>query len=122
MVAFAGRDAGFAGLGALLAMGMLVLGTFVVALLANFDALLKYVLGVGRPPRDERRREPADIGAVAVETDAGHLRLDTCFVKTRVGAQFAGRNAMAESIEHGPIIGAGAGSDNGHLHGNGRIK
>jgi hypothetical protein len=68
----AGVQALLASLGTLLAVVVLVLGALVVALLAQLDALLDDVLGVGRVAGDEGGREPTAIGAVAVEADAGH--------------------------------------------------
>ena len=116
VVAFASRHAGFTGLGALFAMRIVVLGAFVVALLANLDALLKHVHGVVGTSGDERGGEAANIGTVAVEPNAGHHYLDVGFIKTGIGAQLAGGNAAAEGIEYGAVIGAGAGDGSGHLH------
>jgi len=92
-IGFAGFHALAAGLGALLAMVVLVLAALVGALLANFDALLDDVLGVGRIAGNEGGSEATDIGAVAVGADARHHHLDMVFFETGIGAVFAGGNA-----------------------------
>jgi hypothetical protein len=101
LIGFAGFEAGFAGGGALLAVVVLVLGAFVVALLANFDALLHNVGRVGRVAGDESGREAADIGAVAVGANAAHHHLDSVFREAGVGAVFAGGYAAGQGIEDG---------------------
>jgi hypothetical protein len=92
-VGFARLYALAAGLGALLAMVVLMLTALVGALLANFDALFDNVLGVGRIASDEGRGESTDIGAVAVGADTGHHHLHMVFTEAGVGAVFAGGNA-----------------------------
>jgi hypothetical protein len=88
-------------------MVVLVLGAFVVAFLANLDALFEHVLGVSRAAGDEGGSEPADIGAVAVEADAGHHHLGVGLVEAGIGAEFAGSNAAAEGVENGLVDLAG---------------
>ena len=112
--------AGLAGGGAGLAMVVLVLGTFGVALFTNFNALLEDVLGVVGAAGDEGGGEAADVGAVAVEADAGHHHLGIFFVETGVGAELAGGNAAAEGIENGLVVLAGAGG--GHIHRKGLVN
>jgi hypothetical protein len=92
-VGAAGVEALLAGLGALLAVVVLMLGALVVALLANLDALFHDVRGVGRIAGNEGGREPTDIGAVAVEANAGHLHSNIFFVEAGIGAKLAGGHA-----------------------------
>ena len=104
--------------GALLAVLMLVPGAFVVALLANLYALAQHVDGVIGTAGDEGGREPADVGAVAVEPDAGHHHGRVRLIEAGVGAEFAGRYAAAEGVEHGAVVAASArgGGRLGHIH------
>jgi UPF0716 family protein affecting phage T7 exclusion len=92
-VSLAGFEALAAGLGALLAVVVLVLAALVGALLANFDTLFDDVLGVGRVARNEGRSEPTDIGAVAVGADARGHHLHVVFAEAGVGAVLAGSHA-----------------------------
>jgi len=104
LVAFAGVEAGFASLCALLAVVVLVLRALVVALLANLDALLHNVGRVGRVAGDEGGRNPADVGAVAVGADAADHHLDVVFREAGVGAIFAGGYAAGQGIEDGAVF------------------
>jgi len=101
----AGLQALLAGLGALLAVVVLMLGALVVALLANLDALLDDVLRVRRVAGNEIRREPTDIGAVAVGANARHHHLNVFFVEAGVGAVFAGGYAAAQGGEQVLVFG-----------------
>jgi hypothetical protein len=92
-VGFAGLYALAAGLGALLAVVVLVLTALIGALLANFDALFDNVLGVGRIARNEGRGEAADVGTIAVGANTGHHHFDIFLVEAGIGAVFAGGNA-----------------------------
>jgi cytochrome bd-type quinol oxidase subunit 1 len=89
-VSLAGFEALAAGLGALLAVVVLVLAALVGALLADFDAFLNNVLGVGRITGDEGRGKPTDIGTVAVGADARGHHPHVVFAEAGVGAVFAG--------------------------------
>jgi hypothetical protein len=109
-----------AGGGTGLAVGVLVLGAFGVALFTNFDALFEDVLGMVGAAGDEGGREAADVGAVAVETDAGHHHLGIFFVEAGIGAELAGGNAAAKGIENGLVVLAGAGG--GHVHREGLVE
>ena len=120
LVCLARLRAGLAGGGAGLAVVVLVLGAFGVALFTNLDALLEDVLGVVGAAGDEGGGEAADVGAVAVETDAGHHHFGVVFVEAGVGAEFAGGNAAAEGIEDGLVVLAGAGG--GHVHWEGLVN
>jgi hypothetical protein len=112
--------AGLAGGGAGLAVVVLVLGAFGVALFTNLDAFLEHVLGVVGAAGNEGGGEAANVGAVAVEADAGHHHLGVFFVEAGVGAELAGGNAAAEGIENGLVVLAGAGG--GHVHRKGLVK
>ena len=112
----AGFCAGLASGGTRLAVLVLVLGTLGLALPANLNALFEDVLGVGGTPGNEGRREPADVGAVAVEADAGHHHLGVFFIEAGVGAKFAGGNAAAEGVEYRLIVSTYAGGGGGQLH------
>ena len=101
-------------------MVVLVLGAFGVALFTNLDALFENVLGVVGAAGDEGGGEAADVGAVAVEADAGHHHFGVVFVEAGVGAELAGGNAAAEGIEDGLVVLAGAGG--GHVHWEGFIN
>jgi hypothetical protein len=103
----AGVQALLARLGALLAVVVLVLGAFVVALLANFDALAHDVRRMGRVTRNKSGRESTDIGAVAVEPDAGHLHGDIFFLEAGIGAILAGSYAAGEGREDILVFGRG---------------
>jgi hypothetical protein len=98
-------------------MVVLVLGTLVVAFLANLDALAQHVLGVVGAAGDEGGGEAANVGAVAVEADAGHHHLGVFLVEAGVGAQLAGGDAAAQGVEDGLVVLAGAGRGSRHLHG-----
>jgi hypothetical protein len=89
----ASLQAFLASFGALLAVVMVVLRAFVVALLANFDALAHDVWGVRRVAGDVCGREPTDIGAVAVEPNTGHHHFDVFFVEASIGAKLTGGDA-----------------------------
>jgi hypothetical protein len=102
-VAFAGCQALAASLSALLAMVVLVLAALVGALLANLDAFLHNVRGVGRVAGDEGGREPTDVGAVAVGTDAGHHHGNVFFAQASVGAVLAGGYAAGQGVEEGAV-------------------
>jgi hypothetical protein len=92
-------------LGALLAVVVLVLAALIGALLANLNALLNDVRGVGRVAGDEGGREPTDVGTVAVGANTGHHHLDIFFVEAGVGAVFAGGHATSQSVEEGAVVG-----------------
>jgi hypothetical protein len=83
-----------------LAVIVVVLRAFVVALLANFDALTHDVRGVGRVAGDVRGREPTDIGTVAVEPDAGYHHFDVFFVEAGIGAKLAGSDATGQGSKY----------------------
>jgi hypothetical protein len=86
-----------AGLGALLAVVVLVPAALIGTLLANFDALFDKVRGMRRVAGDKSGREPADIGAVAVGADAADHHLHVVFGEAGVGAVFAGGYAGSGS-------------------------
>jgi hypothetical protein len=106
-VGAAGIQALLASLRALLAVVVLVLGAFVVALLANFDALAHDVRRMGRVTRDKSGRESTDIGAVAVEPDAGHLHGNIFFFEASIGAILAGGYAAGQGREDILVFGRG---------------
>ena len=109
----AGFQAGFAGSGALFAVSMRMLDALVVALLADFDALLQHVRGVVGAAGDEGGGETADVGAVAVEADAGYHYFDVGLAQAGGGAVLAGGCAAGEGVEH-ILVGGARGSGNGH--------
>jgi hypothetical protein len=76
-------------------MVVLVLGAFVMALLANFNAFAHDVRRVGRVAGDKSSREPTDIGAIAVEPNAGHLHGNVFFFEAGIGTKLAGGNAAS---------------------------
>ena len=94
-IRLAGIEALAAGLGALLAVVHGVLAALVGTLLANFDALINDVLGVGRIARNVGGDQATDVGAVAVEANAGHHFLDILLVEAGIGAVLAVGNAAA---------------------------
>ena len=96
--------AGLTSLSAMLTMVMLVLAALVGALLADFDAFLDDVLDVVGTAGDESGGEAADIGAVAVQLNAGHHHLDVVFVQAGIGTHFAGHDAAAECVEYGLVF------------------
>jgi hypothetical protein len=112
----AGVEAGLASVGATLAVLVLMLGAFGVAFPANLDALLEDVHGVVGAAGNEGGGETADVGAVAVEANAGHHHGNIGFGQAGVGTHFAGSNAAAEGVEDGRIIAAGAVFWGGLLH------
>jgi hypothetical protein len=120
LVRFARFHAGLAGFGALQAMVVRVFGALVVAFLTNFDALLEHMLGMVGAPGDEGGCEAADVGAVAVEANAGHHHPEVFFIEAGIGAELAGRNAAAEGIEDSLVVLAGAGGV--RVHGKAGLK
>jgi hypothetical protein len=118
-VGSAGFEASLAGGGALLAVFVLVLSALVVAFPTNFDALFQHVPGVVGAPRDEGGRKAADVGAVAVEANAGHHHGDVGLGQAGIGAHFAGGDAAADGIKHGAIVAPGAVGGSRHLHDSG---
>jgi hypothetical protein len=106
-VGAAGIQALLASLRALLAVVVLVLGAFVVALLANLDAFAHDVRRMGRVTRDKSGRESTDIGAVAVEPNAGHLHGNIFFFEAGISAILAGGYTAGEGRKDILIFGRG---------------
>ena len=94
----AGVSALAAGIGAFLAMVVLVLAAFFFAKAANLDALLHHMLGVGRITCYKAGCQGADIGAVAVEHDAAHHHFYIVFLQAHRGAGLAGGNTLYQHV------------------------
>jgi hypothetical protein len=106
-VLLAGFYAGAASGSALLAVVVLVLATLIGALLANLNAFFKYMLGMIGAAGNEGGGKATDVGAVAVEADAGHHHLNIVFVQAGIGAHFAGRDAATKGVKNGLILRGG---------------
>ena len=99
--------AAVAGLGALLAMRHAgrVLLALVAADFTDFGAFAHHVLGVLRIAGHEAGSQGADVGAVAVDTDAAGHHLHILFFEAGGGAMFAGGDAGVEGVEEGLVLG-----------------
>ena len=105
----AGLGAGATGGGALLTVGMIVLGAFVGAFRAYLNTLFDEVPGVLGAAGHEAGDQGADVGAVPVETDAvGHVA-HMLFAQAGGGAVLTGRHAVVERVEQGLVLGGGSG-------------
>ena len=87
-----------ANLGAMLAMFMVVFGAFFSAFPADLNTFFHYVFGVGRIPGYELSRQHADIGAIAVQLNAGHHHFYVIFLQAKRGAGFAGGYALYQDV------------------------
>jgi hypothetical protein len=103
-VSFAGCHALAAGLGALLAVVVLVMAALVGALLADFNTLFDNVFGVGRIAGDEGGGEATDVGAVAVGANACGHHFGVSLVEASVGAILAGGHAAGQGVEERAVF------------------
>jgi hypothetical protein len=95
---FAGFKTLLAGVGALLAVVVLVLPTFLRAELANFHAFLHDVAGMRGIPPYKARGERADVRAVPVEHNAFDHHFYIFLLEAEGGAGFAGRYALDQYV------------------------
>jgi hypothetical protein len=114
-IGFASFHALAAGLGALLAVVVLVVAALISALLADFNALLDNVLGVGRIAGDEGGSEATDVGTVAVGTDAGGHHFGVGLVEASIGAVLAGGHAAGQGIEQRAVFGGSVFHEKGEV-------
>jgi hypothetical protein len=90
-----------AGLGALLAVLHVrsVLFTFVGAGFADFYALSQQMHPMLGAPGYQAGRKGANVGAVAVEADAGHHHFDILFLQARGSAPLTSSDAGVKRVE-----------------------
>ena len=89
------------GFRALLAMGHLMLCTFVAAGLADHRANPAHILGERTAPRHEARRKAAEGGAVHVQCNALGHHLHILFFEASRGAMIASVCAFVASVDTG---------------------
>jgi hypothetical protein len=81
-------------------MVVVVFAALVGAPLTDFNAFAQHMLSMVGAAGNEGGGKAADIGAVAVEANAGHHHLNIFFAQTSVGAHFAGGNAAAQGVKN----------------------
>ncbi|AIZ65569.1 hypothetical protein PK28_18290 (plasmid) [Hymenobacter sp. DG25B] len=89
-----------AGGGAFLAvLHVRMLGALIAAGLTDFGAFAQQVLAVNRAAGNQAGGEGADVGAVAVEADAGHHHFYVGLLQAGGGTPLAGGHAGSEGVE-----------------------